>query len=164
MNGKLSRTAGSKETSREGRSEITLRIVLQNPPSGVDFGLQNGSGNAYETVEKQRSGGKDLSFSCALTVKNNRADGLPNFTGPMAQGPPATRFIYLDIGQSAGQKESCWSRRLKIPLVGIKWEMIKKAAEDEQLVLETKLRGTGKDGGPTCGTVRHPVEWKLVRR
>ena len=38
--------------------ELTLKIVLENPPSGVDFGLQKGSGNKYETIQIQRSSDK----------------------------------------------------------------------------------------------------------
>ena len=34
--------------------ELTLRIVIEQPPAGVDFGLQKGRGNAYETVQTQR--------------------------------------------------------------------------------------------------------------
>ena len=143
--------------------EVKFRIVLEVPPPDVDFGLQLGKGTEYETVQKQRSAGKDLSFDGRLTAKNNRADGLPNFLGPLAQGPPTARFIYVDVGQYAGQKESCWSRRMKIPLAGIDWEMLESAAKDERVVLEARLHGTGRDGGPACGTVRPAAGWKLVR-
>ena len=43
--------------------ELRLRIIIEQPPRGVDFGLQKDSGNAYETVQIQRSGGKDLSLN-----------------------------------------------------------------------------------------------------
>ncbi len=46
--------------------ELTFRIVLEKPPSGVDFGLQKGRGNAYETVQKQRSGTTDLRFEFSV--------------------------------------------------------------------------------------------------
>jgi len=42
--------------------EITLRIVLIQPPPGVDFGVQKGNGNDYETVQTQRSKTGDLTF------------------------------------------------------------------------------------------------------
>jgi len=142
--------------------EVKIQIVLEAPPPEVDFGLQLGKGKDYETVQKQRSEGKDLYFRCSLTAKNNRADGLPNFVGPLTQGPPTARFIYVDVGQFAGQRESCWSRRMKIPLTGISWEMLKKAAKDEKVILEARLRGAGRDGGPACGTVRPAEGWKLV--
>jgi hypothetical protein len=129
----------------------------------VDFGLQLGKGNDYQTIQKQRSNGKDISFNCVLTVKDNRADGLPNFLGPLAQGPATERFIYIDIGTYAGQTDSGWSRRMKIPLTGIGWDIIKQAAKDPKVVLEARLPGTGKDGGPACATVRPSQGWKLIR-
>jgi hypothetical protein len=91
----------------EMETELPLRIILEKPPPDVDFGLQDGKGSAYQTVQTQRSKGGDLTFECSVTVKDNRQDGLPNFLGPLTQGPPSDRFIYLDIGQFAGQKDSC---------------------------------------------------------
>ena len=143
--------------------ELKLRIVLEGPPPNVDFGLQMGKGNDYETIQRQRSRGKDLSFDCSVTVKNNRPDGLPNFLGPLAQGPPTARFVYVDVGQYAGETGTCWSRRMKIPLAGIDWEMVKQAAKGPSVFVEARLTGTGRDGGPACGTVRPAQGWKLIR-
>ena len=53
---------------------------------------------------------------------------------------------------------------MKIPLAGIGWAMIKQAVKDPSMVLEARLAGTGRDGGPACGTVRPAHGWKLVRR
>jgi hypothetical protein len=144
-------------------AELRLRIVLAAPPCGVDFGLQSGKGSKYQTVQTQRSEGKDLSFDCTVTVKENREDGLPNFLGPLVQGPPNGRFIYIDVGTLAGQRDSCWERRIKVPLSGITWKMIDQASADAKLALVARLPGTGKDGGPSCATIR-PVEgWECVR-
>ena len=144
--------------------ELRLRIVLESPPAGVDFGLQLGKGTDYRTVQTQRSQGDDLRFDGTVTAKGDRGDGPPNFLGPLTQGPPAGRFLYIDIGKSAGQADSVWDRRLKVPLGGITWEMIEQVAADPELVLEARLPGTGRDGGPSCATV-HPVHgWKPARR
>jgi hypothetical protein len=78
------------------------------------------------------------------------------------QGPAGERFVYLDIGTYAGQKDSCWSRRLKVPLSGITWDIIDRM-EKSRAVLETRVPGTGKDGGPNCATVKPFDGWKLVR-
>ena len=139
--------------------EIQLRIVLVAPPSGVDFGLQNGKGNDYRTIQKQRSTGADLRFDCTVTVKGNRDDGPPNFLGPLTQGPITTRFIYIDVGKLAGQTDSCWERRIKVPLAGITWELIENALADSTVFLEAQLPGTGKDGGPSCATVKPVRGW-----
>ena len=145
-------------------TELRLRIVLVAPPAGVDFGLQDGKGSDYEAIQKQSSKGDDISFDCTVTVKNNRADGLPNFLGPLTQGAATGRFIYIDIGKLAGQADSCWERRIKVPLGGITWEIIEKASADPKLALEARLPGTAKDGGPSCATV-HPVQgWTICRR
>ena len=145
-------------------TELRLRIVLAAPPAGVDFGIQEGKGSDYTTIQKQRSKGADLTFEITVTVKDNRDDGLPNFLGPLAQGPTTGRFIYIDIGNLAGQSDSCWERRIKVPLSGITWELIEKATADPKLVLEARLPGTGKDGGPSCATVKPAEGWKLCSR
>ena len=129
------------ETRRE---ELTLRIVLRRPTAGVDFGLQKGHGSTYETVLKQTSMGTDLEFEFTVKVKRGK-DGAPDFSGPFAQGPAGERFVYIDIGTYAGQTNTPWSRRLKIPLSRINWDLI-----DLQRTLVAEVPGTGKDGGPTC--------------
>ncbi len=141
--------------------ELTLRIVLEKPPIGVDFGLQKGRGSEYETIQKQRSGSKDLYFEFNIMVKPGR-DAMPNFLGSYVQGPSGERFVYIDIGTYAGQTDTGWSRRLKIPLSGISWDIIDQLATNPQTVLEVRVPGTGKDGGPTCGTVKPLDGWKLV--
>lgn len=145
-------------------ADVRLRIVLLSPPAGVAFGVQDGKGSDYRTIQKQRSKGADLKFEFTMTVRDNRDDGLPNFTGPLAQGPATGRFIYIDVGKLAGQSDSCWERRIKIPLGGITWEMIEKASAAPKLILEARLPGTGKDGGPSCATVRPTEGWKCCRR
>lgn len=142
--------------------QLRLRLILERPPAGVDFGLQEGKGNNYRTVQKQRSDGGDLIFDCAVEV-GQRSDGQPNFLGPVTQGPPAARFIYIDIGKAAGQTNSAWQRRIKAPLGGIHWEMIQEAAADARKVIEARFPGTGRDGGPSCATL-HPLGgWKTTR-
>ena len=136
--------------------ELKLRIILENPPAGVDFGLQKGNGANYQTVQTQRSKDKDLPFEFAVRVKDGK-DGSANLLGPFVQGPPSGRFVYLDIGTYAGQKNTGWSRRLKIPLPGISWKMVNSCG-----VLETRVAGTGRDGGPNCGTAKPFSGWKEV--
>ena len=140
--------------------ELPIRIILESPPVGVDFGIQKGSGNIYETILKQRSNKNDLCFEFEISVKEGK-NGLQNFTGPYVHGPSNERFIYVDIGTAAGQINSVWTRRLKIPLRDISSETIKLALTDSSLVLETKVPGTGRDGGPNCATVKPFSGWHL---
>jgi len=58
--------------------EINLRIVLEQPPPGVDFGLQSGRGSDYETVQKQRSKSGDLHFEFTVRAKAGRSEAEPN--------------------------------------------------------------------------------------
>ncbi|HSB26933.1 MAG TPA: DUF5990 family protein [Pyrinomonadaceae bacterium] len=133
--------------------ELNFLIILERPPAGVDYALQEGSGNNYKTVQTQRSVGQDLTFRFSARVREGK-DGKPNFLGPFVQGPTHERFVYLDIGTYAGQPNTIWSRRLKIPLRGITWEMI-----DKKQPLETRVPGTAKDGSPTCATVKPFAGW-----
>ncbi len=75
-----------------------------------------------------------------VTVKTGRNDDLPNFAGPFVQGPAGERFVYIDIGTYAGQTNTPWSRRLKIPLSGITWDMLRSGK-----VLVARIPGPGKD-------------------
>ena len=128
---------------------LPLRITLVQPPRDVVFCLQRGK---TEIVSPVRVTGDDLSFDFSVRL-GERPDGLPNFLGPFAQGPPAGRFVYVNSGTSAGQAGSCWTRRAKIPLSAITWPMIEEVLAAPDHILEARIAGTAKDGGPVCATV-----------
>ena len=153
------------EMKKQTKSDILIpiQILLIDPPVGVDFGVQEGKGNDYKTIQVQRSKTADLRFECSITIRGNRADGPPNFVGTIVQGPATGRFIYIDIGKSAGQIDSCWQRRIKIPLQGITWEMISTVVDAPKRILQATIPGTGKDGGPSCATVKPIDGWKVVK-
>jgi hypothetical protein len=146
--------------SNKVESEITLQIILIKPTPKVVFGLQNGSGNNYETVQKQIAVSGDLSFTFTIKVKGDRSkDKLPKFSGSFVQGPTDGKFVYIDIGTYAGQSDTIWSRRLKVPLTGITWEDIDSLSGNS--MLQASVPGTGKDGGPNCATVKPFAGWHL---
>ena len=139
---------------------LPLRITLLQPPRDVVFCLQSGK---TEIVSPVRSTGDDLSFDFSVRV-GQRPDGQPNLLGPFAQGPPAGRFVYVNSGTCAGEVDSSWTRRAKIPLSGLSWPLIEEALAAADGILEARIAGTGKDGGPACATV--PLldgGWKLAR-
>src|SRR6478609_1022294 len=140
--------------------EISLHIVLLTPPAGVDFCLQKGDANNYERIQKQRSTGKDLVFSLAVTVRKNKSNQL-DFYGPFVYGPTGARFIYIDIGTAAGQFDSIWTRRLKIPLSGFDNSELDNALNNTEPAFTTEVQGTAKDGGPNCATVKPFAGWRL---
>ena len=78
------------------------------------------------------------------------------------QGPRGGRFVYIGIGTYVGQTDAPWSRRLKVPLSGISASVIKKVSAATDGVLETHVPGTGKDGGPSCASVKNFEGWKLA--
>lgn len=125
--------------------EINLRLILKRPTPGVDFALQEGHGSKYKTVQKQRSGAnKDLKFEFPVTVKTAK-DSAPDFAGLYVQGARGDRYFYIDIGTYAGQTNTPWSRRLKVPLSCITWELVNSGS-----TLVGEIPGTGNDGGPSC--------------
>jgi hypothetical protein len=144
-------------------NELTLRILLRKPTAGVDFGLQKGRGSDYEVVQKQRSTGQDLKFEFAVGVKMDK-DDAPDFSGPFVQGSRGDRYFYIDIGTYAGQMNTCWSRRLKVPLSCITWDLIK---ADSTLVAD--IPGTARDGGPSCAyswmkSLDQPWQWQPLTK
>jgi len=144
------------------KDSITLRVVLQNPNEGVWFGLQKGSGNNYEVIQRQESTDADMRFEFDIALRTGK-DSEIDFAGPLVQGPRGGRFIYIDIGTYAGQHFNEWGRRLKIPLIGISAETINEM-EKKAGLLETLIPGKGKDGGPNCATVKPFDGWKLAKR
>lgn len=143
--------------------ELTFRIVLVEPPRGVDFALQKGKGSNYQIVQKQRSGTGNLSFEFTAGVSLGTKGEPPNPLGPFVQGTPDARFVYIGIGTFAGQTDTEWNRRLKVPLRGISAQMVERAARDPHAAFETHVPGTAKDGSPTCATVKPFAGWKLVK-
>ena len=137
---------------------LTLRIVVESPPPGVDFALQKGHGGGYETEQKQPSTGKDLVFEFSPGVRDGLSSTDAPVAGPYIQGPRGRRFIYLDIGTYAGQTASCWSRKLKVPLETLTARMAAAGG-----VIEARVPGTARDGGPSCATVQEFDGWKPVK-
>jgi hypothetical protein len=142
---------------------LTFQIVLSNPTEGVEFGLQKGAGSLYETVQKQKAIKGDLQFDFKAEIKKGKT-GEYSLQGPFVQGPPQGRFVYIDIGTYAGQAGSPWSRRLKIPLTGISQELLADVFNGQNKMLETKVPGTGRDGGPNCATVKPFEGWYQIEK
>jgi len=138
---------------------VNCRIVLETPPPGVDYALQKGRGSASETVQTQRSDGSDLHFE--FTAGARTAGSSIDFRGPFIQGPAGGRFVYIGIGTFAGQADTPWSRRLKIPLKGITPDLIRRASAAKAAVLEARVQGTGRDGTPACASVKDFGGWTL---
>ena len=70
------------------------------------------------------------------------------------------RFVYIRIGQSAGQHGTPISRRAKIDIHDIPPALLDQARGGR--VLEVVLPGRGKDGSPACATVRPTAPWRAL--
>lgn len=131
-----------------GGGEIVLRIILVAPPTGALFCLQRGKDDLVHAV---RSTGRNLAFD--FPVKLRGRDGAPDFGGPFVQGRPGARFIYVNSGKRAGEADSTCDRRAKVPLSGITRVLIEQVRSTTHSVLEARIAGTAKDGGPACASV-----------
>ena len=78
----------------------------------------------------------------------------PRFLGDQVRREgPQRRFVYVRIGDLAGDASSPWSRRMKIDIHDIDQALLDRATAGEGVV-EIVINGTGKDGTPACATVR----------
>ncbi|MFN7941063.1 MAG: DUF5990 family protein [Thermoanaerobaculia bacterium] len=139
--------------------EIAFRVVILDPPPGVRFQMQRGSG---ELVPPARGNARELVFEFSLRPGEPLPDGRPRFLGPFAQGPPDGRFVYVNSGTAAGQPGSPWSRRAKLPLGSIDARAVAQVLAQPRARLEVRIPGVGKDGGPVCATVPLPEGWSVV--
>jgi hypothetical protein len=141
-------------------SALPIRIVLIDPPAGVTFGVQRGKGSNYAVEQAHTPKRGDVIFDVDIAV--SVTDDGPNFLGDYVQGPKGRRFIYVDVGQYAGQKDTPWARRMIIRLDDVTAEMVKSALRPGHR-LAARIQGTGGDGGPSCATVQPIGGWKVIK-
>ena len=129
-------------------TEVTIRIVVQDPPQNCRFALQKGKKAPREEIDAQTSTGRALSFDVPITAKSTGPHA--DFGGPFVQGTPAERFIYV---VSPG-------RRAKVRLDAIPWTVIRSASEAGRPIVGV-FEGKAKDGGAFCASV-HPIKsWQV---
>lgn len=133
------------------RSTLPLRILVEHPVPGVAFALQRGASGTATLVGPVHISADSLVFDFEVTLDGSNADGGPRLLGPFVQGPPTARFVYINVGASAGQIGSPWQRRAKVPLGAIDWQAIEALASGERLTAH--IAGTARDGSPACATV-----------
>ena len=140
--------------------DVPLRVVLVAPPVGVVYGIQRGRGSAYEVDFAQQPKRGNVTFEFAITAAEGK-NGSLNFLGEYVQGPAGRRFVYVDVGRAARQHDTQWSRRMIIRLDDVTWPVIQKATTSGKR-LEARIPGTGRDGGPSCATVKPIGGWTVV--
>jgi len=128
---------------------VTLRLIIDDPVPGVRYSLQKDD----MPFEPRTAGEGPLAFEVPITLQH---DG--RMTGPFVRREgPTRRFVYIRIGTSAGDHAAAWSRRAKIDIHDIPKAMLVPNA-----LLEVHLPGRGKDGSPSCATVRPVSGWRPV--
>lgn len=130
------------------RRQLILRLVLTAPPPGVLFSLQDKDGSPVDAV---MSDGLDLAFDIPVDVADG--DGGPRYFGPFVRANSGEKFVYIASGGQAGQKNTEWTRRLKVMLASIPADLAANGGR-----IEARIPGTMKDGGPVCAAYR-PANW-----
>lgn len=138
------------------KHQLPVRIIVLHPLPGVAMMVQRGKN---EFLPPSSTSAERLVFDLELTV--DMIEARPNFLGKYAQGPKDARFIYVNSGTYADQ-HSIWGRRAKISLMSITGEQIQTVVSKAGMILQTEFEGVGRDGGPTCASVKG-IEWKAVK-
>lgn len=142
------------------KPQLKFRVVVEEPLAGVAYAVQRGRSDLLEPLLSTQS---RFTFEFRLTLADLEANP-PRLTGEFAQGPAKQRFVYVNSGSMAGQKNTCWRRRAKVPLYGISRVLVAQVvgSEADNVVLEARIHGVAKDGGPACGTVPLLAEWSIA--
>ena len=141
------------------KAQLTLRIVGAGPPSDVTFAVQRGRNDLIAPVKVSAT---SLVFEFPISVADTVSQP-PRITGEFTQGPPSGRFVYVNSGTLAGQTNSCWTRCAKVPFAGIGNALLQSALADG-LILEARISGKARDGGPACAMVPLLAGWASVDR
>lgn len=140
---------------------VHIRIVVVAPPPGVRFAVQRGRS---ALLAPSAASHEQIRFDLSLRVGPPRPEESVNFVGEFAQGPPSDRFIYLNAGTLAGQADSGWTRRAKLKLASIPQPMVETALATPGVIIEARVAGAMRDGGPICASVKaQDLVWSLVR-
>jgi len=132
--------------ARAAGKVVAFRIVIKQPVPGVLYSLQSKDGNPLDPKASRK--GEALTFDFPVNV----APGSKLSGDQVRREGPARRFVYLRIGQLAGDTSSPWSRRMKIDIHDIGSALLERAAAVGATV-ELTVTGTGADGTPACATV-----------
>ncbi len=137
---------------RPERFDLPIRIVIENPLPGLALALQRGRAAKAELVQAASRSTEAVTFDLDLTVDGRLPDGRPRLLGPYVQGPPEARFVYVTVGRYAGQADSEWGGRLKIPLGDLGWDHIESLPPGRRLA--ARIAGRSPKGGSPLASVR----------
>lgn len=131
---------------------ITLRLTIAEPLPGLAYNLQD---KANRPVDIRLSGDAPLSFDVPVTLND---DGRLTGTFVRREGP-VRRFVYVAVASHPGDPAG-WNRRAKIDVHDIPADLLAQAREGR--MLEGRLPGRARDGGPACAIVRLLEPWRAL--
>jgi hypothetical protein len=134
------------------RFELPIRILVEDPVPGLAMALQRGKADKATLVPPSNRSSDAVVFDLEVAVDGRLPDGRPRLLGLFVQGPPDGRFVYLSVGRYAGQADSAWAGRVKVPLVGLGWDQIKALSSGARLA--ARIAGRSPKGGPALASVR----------
>jgi len=140
--------------AKSDQKPIDLRFIIERPVVGQFYSLQAKDGSPLDP--KSSRSGKTLAFQCQVRV----GPGPTFFGDQVRREGQVRRFVYVRIGDLAGDPSSPWSRRMKIDIHDIPQDMVDLAVSTGRAI-EHLIDGTGKDGTPACGTVK-PMSRRLA--
>jgi hypothetical protein len=136
--------------------EITIRLTIEDPVPGVVYSLQDAASTPVGAVT---AGDGALSFDVPVRVAEG-PKGARFLGGFVRREGPERRFVYIAIGQQAGDAGSHWNRRVKVDVHTLAPQLLAEALAGR--VIEARLPGRDRrDGGPACATVR-PLSWRVL--
>lgn len=137
---------------RPKRFDLPIRIAVVDPVPGLSIALQRGQAAKAELVPPASQSSEAVAFDLEMTVDGRLPDGRPRLLGPVVQGPPKARFVYLAVGTYAGQAASSWGGRIKVPLSGLSWSQMEALSPGQYLV--ARITGRSPKGGPALASVQ----------
>lgn len=142
--------------ARADQIEINFRIVIKQPVIGVLHSLQ--AKDELPLDPKCSREGEPIIFDFPVRVGPG-----PKFFGDQVRREGALRrFVYVRVGQLAGDRSSPWARRIKIDIHDIGEELLDRAARSGGTI-EIMIIGTAEDGTPTCATAP-PTSRRIAKR
>lgn len=126
---------------------VDMRIVVEQPVIGVLHSLQAKDGSPLDLKLSRQ--GEALAFDFQVRV----GPGQKMSGDQVRSEGPERRFVYIRVGQYAGDPSSPWSRRMKIDIHDIENDLLDRASRTGGII-ESTIIGAGKDGSPACATVR----------
>lgn len=145
----------STRMATKDQSVINLRITIEQPIIGVLHSLQAKDESPLDPKYSRK--GEALLFDFQVRVSPG-----PKFFGDQVRREGSVRrFVYIRVGQLAGDPSSPWSRRMKIDIHDIGNDLLARATSSGETI-ETTIIGVDKDGTPASATVR-PTGRRIVK-